>query len=291
LRLVACPSCHTQYDVSDVIAESISCRCGEALDTKPLAGVDAQVHRCGSCGAIVGAEAESCEFCGSAIVRDTRKLSLICPECYGRNAEDARFCTSCGVLFQPEAIAVDGFELPCPCCGCLMPVRQVGGMAINECPECNGLWVPEDKFDLMVGRAIEAQRSADPAALGRLSPRVKGGNPATQRVQYRKCPQCEGFMRRRNFRKTSGVIIDRCHEHGTWLDADELERIAGFILSGGRPAAAEHMRRTEANAEEQYRKARREAITLQHQYRSALGARHGAAREGSLLGLLASLFD
>ena len=44
-------------------------------------------------------------------------------------------------------------------------------------------------------------------------------------------------MQRRNFRKASGVIIDRCSAHGTWLDADELEQIAGFILSGRQPAA------------------------------------------------------
>ena len=30
-----------------------------------------------------------------------------------------------------------------------------------------------------------------------------------------------------------GVITDVCHNHGTWLDSDELEQIAGFILSGG----------------------------------------------------------
>ena len=41
---------------------------------------------------------------------------------------------------------------------------------------------------------------------------------------------------RRNFRKSSGVIIDVCHEHGTWLDANEIEQIAGFILSGGNPS-------------------------------------------------------
>ena len=39
-------------------------------------------------------------------------------------------------------------------------------------------------------------------------------------------------MTRRNFQKRSGVVIDRCHQHGTWLDAHELERIAGFVLSG-----------------------------------------------------------
>ena len=40
-------------------------------------------------------------------------------------------------------------------------------------------------------------------------------------------------MLRRNFRRSSGVILDVCVEHGTWLDADELEQITGFILSGG----------------------------------------------------------
>jgi Zn-finger nucleic acid-binding protein len=36
------------------------------------------------------------------------------------------------------------------------------------------------------------------------------------------------------------VIIDQCHVHGTWLDAHELERIAGFVLSG-RAGRAERM--------------------------------------------------
>ena len=52
-------------------------------------------------------------------------------------------------------------------------------------------------------------------------------------------------MQRRNFQKTSGVIIDRCGEHGTWLEADELEQIAGFILSGGRPGAQRLMKELE----------------------------------------------
>jgi Zn-finger nucleic acid-binding protein len=65
---------------------------------------------------------------------------------------------------------------------------------------------------------------------------VTGANPAAQAVCYRKCPVCEQFMHRRNFRKASGVIIDRCNEHGTWLDADELEQIAGYLASGREPS-------------------------------------------------------
>jgi Zn-finger nucleic acid-binding protein len=249
VRLLACSNCHTQYDASQVVDAEIVCRCGEKIANRTLEGVDAKIHRCGSCGAQVGAEAPSCEYCGSEIVRDTRALSLICPECYARNAEASRYCTACGVAFRPEPVQVEGFELPCPACGCLMPPRAVGGIGINECPECNGIWAPENRFDHLIAQACEAARQAPAGALG-ARPRKAGDNPFQKQVVYRKCPVCDAHMQRTNFQKRSGVIIDRCHEHGTWLDADELERIAGFVLEGGLGAGGhrEYAMRAELDA-------------------------------------------
>lgn len=117
-----------------------------------------------------------------------------------------------------------------------MPPRTVGGTGLNECPGCNGVWAPGASFDQLIARALEARRDADPVARAGLNPRLKGANPSAQKVEYRRCPECEAFMQRRNFRKSSGVIIEVCQRHGTWLDADELERIAGFLLSGGTPS-------------------------------------------------------
>jgi Zn-finger nucleic acid-binding protein len=244
VRLIACQTCHTQYDVTLIIEKEITCRCGEKVENRDLEAMEARIHRCGSCGAQVGHDASGCDYCGSSIERDEAKLSLICPECYGRNAQDARFCAACGVTFDPEPVEAEGIELPCPCCTSLMPAAQIGGIGINECTGCNGLWVPGDKFDLLVDRTIEVRRQAKGTATPAPSPRVKGNNPYSQKVKYRKCPECDGFMQRRNFRKSSGVIVDRC-QHGTWLDADELEQIAGFILSGGRPRAEEIINRPE----------------------------------------------
>ena len=237
VRLIACQSCHTQYDVTLIIEKEITCRCGEKIENRDPRGRRRPDPSLRSCGAQVGRESPSCDYCGSSIVRDKAQLSLICPECYGRNAQDARFCAGCGVTFDPEPVEAQGIELPCPCCGRLMPATQVGGIGLNECTECSGVWAPGEKFDQLVDRAIEARRQAGEQTTTGLAPRVKGSNPFQQRVQYRKCPECEAFMQRRNFRKASGVIIDRCNQHGTWLDADELEQIAGFILSGGRPEA------------------------------------------------------
>jgi Zn-finger nucleic acid-binding protein len=250
VRLVACADCHAQYDVTDVLDAEIACRCGSTIENRIHTGIDALVHRCGSCGAQVSAEAEGCDYCGSEIVRDEKRLSLICPECYGRNAEESRFCTVCGVPFRPEPVESEGKELPCPCCSCLMPPRSVGGIGINECPQCNGIWVPEKRFDQLVAKACEAAQAGGPAQAVAKDARMAGGNPYSKRVVYRNCPVCDGHMQRTNFQKRSGVILDRCHTHGTWLDADELEQVAGFILEGGmgQGGAQAYVMKTELDA-------------------------------------------
>jgi Zn-finger nucleic acid-binding protein len=233
LRLIACKTCHAQYDLSGVISDSLRCRCGETLENRELVPVDAEIHRCGACGALVVATAEDCSDCGSEIVQEG-DLSLICPECFARNADASRFCTACGVGFRPEPLCIDGHELPCPACDASMPPTQVAGIGLNECRVCNGLWVPGDHFDALVRRAAETRRQSDESDEAATAPRMQGGNPLESAVQVRKCPECQAFMHRRNYLRSSGVVIDVCHAHGTWLDADELEKIAGFILSGAR---------------------------------------------------------
>jgi Zn-finger nucleic acid-binding protein len=284
VRLVACPNCHTQYDVSQVVDAEITCRCGEKIQNRALEGVDAKIHRCGSCGAQVGAEAPSCEYCGSEIVRDTRRLSLICPECYARNAEESRYCTACGVAFRPEQLEIEGHELPCPACGCLMPPRAVGGIGINECPQCNGIWAPENRFDHLIAQACETARQAGPDLPGHKKPRASGANPFSSKVVYRKCPVCDAHMQRTNFQKRSGVIIDRCHDHGTWLDADELEQIAGFVLEGGLGAGGHraYAMRAELDAMK-----RREAAAMARAIKGESIAVHARDHEpGGFLGIL-----
>lgn len=232
MKLIACPDCHTQYDVSDMAPKSaFDCRCGTTLEATAPEATDALVRKCSGCGAIARNDDESCEYCGAGIVQTVDRGSLLCPECYARNLDDARFCLGCGVAFDPQSPEPTVSELRCPCCECWMTSREVGGLEIQECPKCHGLWAPEDRFDILVERTVTAVRERhleqDVAA-----PRVDGGNPVENAVEYRRCPTCDALMNRRNFRKRSGVVIDRCHQHGTWLDAHELERIAGYVLSG-----------------------------------------------------------
>jgi len=279
LRLIACPSCHAQYDVTDLAAPAFSCRCGARLANQPPEPIDAAIHRCGSCGALVGPEASRCSWCGSAIAREPRAQGPICPECYAHCAAGARFCTACGVAFRPEPVPPDGEPLACPACAQPMPARQVAGIGVHECPGCRGLFAPGENFDRLVARAGEVRRSADPGRLAALAPRVRGANPAARKVEYRRCPVCSRQMQRRNFRRSSGVIVDTCADCGTWLDADELEAIAGFLLSGGETSAA---------LLEEARSAERAAAALARERQRGRGAPDGG---GSLLNILLELGD
>lgn len=292
LKLVACSNCHTQYDVAEMAHDArFECRCGEELQAVALKGDDAPVQRCSSCGAIAREEDETCGYCESAIVHIGDRGSLICPECFARNGDDARFCLACGVGFEPEPIGSQKTELRCPCCDRYMASQIVDGIEIQECEKCHGLWAPEDRFEALVDRAAKIVR--DKAAMGEAAaPRVDGGNPATGKVEYRRCPQCEALMGRRNFRKRSGVIIDQCHLHGTWLDAHELERIAGFVLSG-RASEAERLQEAEDAASE--RLAAREAtqrVILGAEYekpRSIFSTRTDGSRTSTVLDFLQHL--
>jgi Zn-finger nucleic acid-binding protein len=234
MKLVACPQCHAQYDLTGrPEGGTFDCRCGATLEARPpAAAADAAAERCSACGALARSGEEICTFCGSGIVPSADPGSLICPECFARNLDEARFCTACGVAFAPQPIPEsERAEIDCPCCQRALAAREIGGLVVHECAKCHGLWAPQDRFRQLVERASEVARAR--LAVGDVpKPRVEGDNPSSSPVEYRRCPVCAALMARRNHQKKSGVIIDQCHEHGTWLDHQELERIAGFVLSG-----------------------------------------------------------
>lgn len=236
MRLVACQTCHAQYDTAQIAAERFVCRCGATLENRPAEARDAPVVRCGSCGGALAPEHEACTWCGSAVVRRAAPGGPVCPECFARTPEGSRFCTACGVAFRPEPLAAAGRELPCPACAAPMAAHALAGIALSSCGRCEGLWVPDGHLE----RLLEG------AGGGELAPRVRGGNPTRQAVAYRRCPECETQMQRRNFQRSSGVIVDVCRTHGTWLDADELEQIAGFLRA--RPADTELVAGAERDA-------------------------------------------
>lgn len=101
----------------------------------------------------------------------------------------------------------------------------VGDVPLDECPACLGTWLSILAFEQL---CAEAERQA--AVLVALPPAAP---VALDPVRYRPCPECAKVMNRVNFAKSSGIVLDVCRQHGTWLDAHELRRLLEFLRSGG----------------------------------------------------------
>jgi Zn-finger nucleic acid-binding protein len=111
----------------------------------------------------------------------------------------------------------------------------VGGVELNQCHRCGGLWLGRELFE-----QVAADREGRGAVLGALPGDAAKRAVLPAEVRYRPCPVCGHFMNRTNYGRISGVILDACRDHGLWFDKDELRRVLEFIEKGGLDKAREH---------------------------------------------------
>jgi Zn-finger nucleic acid-binding protein len=202
---------------------------------------DADVVRCSACGATREAGALSCAYCGSDFTIHEQDLDTICPTCMARIGDRARFCHHCATPIAAEEVAGSATDRSCPACGTshLLTSRSLGqaGLSVLECGRCAGLWLGEEVFEILRERALkEGDPAPDPTGVR------AGAGPRPSRgvgPLYRKCPVCASVMNRVNFGRRSGVIVDRCRDHGTWFDAAELDAVLRWLRRGGESLSRE----------------------------------------------------
>ena len=253
VHLVACSACHAQFDAAGLDVASFACSCGARVEVTERIPIDAAIRCCASCGAGVVHDAPACTYCGALIERHATR-GLVCPECYSRNVDAAAFCAACGVAFRPQQVPSAGEALACPVCEQDLVLRRIGEITVRECGTCRGLWVPGGHFDRIVDATV-ARRRPSPSN-GLCAPSARVGETSGP-VSYRRCPDCGQVMYRKNFGSRSGVIVDWCKAHGTWLDADELGHIASFIAEGGLTHTEQPDREIVREADRLLREARR----------------------------------
>ena len=167
-----------------------------------------------------------------------------CPSCAAPLPPGKALCRYCGstadVDFSGRSVgSPTPPERPRPCAGCgkLMDSLNIGSeeepFFVERCPGCLGLFFDPHELETIVDREVPPAQTIDHLALARLA--EHGG----EQVRYRKCPVCRKMMNRANYGQTSGVIVDRCRDHGVYLDAGELRRIEAWVRAGGRLDAAQ----------------------------------------------------
>lgn len=151
------------------------------------------------------------------------KVSII--ECAGCDRSFNAAMKACPFCGAERVLPVHDAPVRCPLCKCLLEETEYRGEAIDVCPRCEGLWLDRGQFDKLT--------SVRDALLDGTVPYTYARGPMESRTAYLPCPVCAGLMSRQNFRAVSGVLVDRCGDHGAWLDAGELEQIRAFVASGG----------------------------------------------------------
>jgi Zn-finger nucleic acid-binding protein len=195
--------------------------------------------RCPGCGAPASADAASCEYCGAALA------TVTCPSCFAAMFAGSRFCAHCGAEAKRESIE-EQKPLTCPRCREDMQALRLGATEARECAQCGGLWLDPDALQRLANAREESA-----GVVSVLAARIPRSATPPDVVRYVPCPRCAKLMNRTNFAHSSGVVLDVCKTHGVWLDRGELQRVLGFIESGGLTLARERER--QQLVEEQHR--------------------------------------
>ena len=158
--------------------------------------------KCPNCGGDASPDQVRCSWCQGSLA------TVACPSCFATIFSGMKHCPWCGAEVA-KAEPLKHIAEACPHCQTTMTFVQLGASQLSECRSCGGVWVSKNSFE-----KICQDREQQEAVLGR---------PV----------DCKKLMNRMNFAGCSGVVIDWCREHGTWLDHTELPQIIAFIRGGG----------------------------------------------------------
>ncbi len=166
-----------------------------------------------------------------------------CAGC-GNDVADPNQCPICesgrGGKPRGRRGETQGPEIPdCPRCNDPLATQDWEGTQTLSCPTCHGSFFPGTRGLESVLDKLRA--TVDPVdvetAMQEFKDRFTRKLPDA--VRYKKCPVCATVMTRRAYGTVSGVIIDFCPDHGSWVDEAQFAALAEFICRGGDTLAAE----------------------------------------------------
>ena len=101
---------------------------------------------------------------------------------------------------------------------------------IERCEDCLGLFFDPGELEALLDKAVTNVHEIDRQRLDEIQ-NVKRSSEYP--LSYIDCPVCNKLMNRINFGSRSGVIADKCRDHGLWLDGGELRQILEWVKAGG----------------------------------------------------------
>jgi len=190
------------------------------------------VANCSNCSAPLPPDSIQCEYCGTRNDIDLKGIHYYTTH----EIESERTCPRCAIRLRTIDLKVSGRFL------------------IERCDECLGLFFDPGELEALLEASVSNVFTINRSRLDTINTAKRSNDYG---VSYIKCPVCAKLMNRVNFGTRSGVIIDRCTDHGVWLDGGELSHLFEWMKAGGKllqQERQEQIKKEEAERERQRRK-------------------------------------
>ncbi len=116
--------------------------------------------------------------------------------------------------------------MQCLACNDALILENYGGLKIDRCPTCGGVWCDKGELTPIVNVLIKEQKiPANPEGSGRA-----GRQDTDTDDRLKNCPRCHETTESFNFAYDSNIFLNRCLScEGVWLDGGELREVALFV--------------------------------------------------------------
>jgi len=187
--------------------------------------------RCSNCNAPLAPGSLLCGYCGNRTDIDLKGIHY-----YTTHENDTlRVCPRCNIKLKT------------------LDLKLHGRFLIDRCKQCMGIFFDPGELEALLEATVANVSGIDRAGLEAINEKR---DPNQHPISYIKCPVCEQLMHRVNFGTKSGVIVDRCKEHGVWLDGGELRQLFEWMKLGGQLLEQERQEQQRKEADQREKEQR-----------------------------------
>ncbi len=128
--------------------------------------------------------------------------------------------------------------MKCPACGADMRTAVIGGVEIDICPQCSGIWFDEGELGKLADMDVKAFEGVSEV----LKPPEEAPKGQVPGISERLCPRCGVRLFSHRYGGNSDIIIDSCDNcGGVFLDGGEFMKILRYLEEAKKPLTPEEM--------------------------------------------------
>ncbi len=163
-----------------------------------------------------------------------------CLSCSAPLPANTNLCSYCKVRNDVDLHGKHHFSISSKhskriCPHCQIPLQTIKlklqeNFYIERCKSCFGLFFDPGEIETLLQSSVSNVFEINVKLLKNIN---KDRYQKKKQFSYIKCPVCRVLMNRVNFAHRSGVIIDRCKNHGIWLNNGEITHLMEWKKAGG----------------------------------------------------------